>query len=528
MKKNIDKDFQFVIVGGGSAGWISALFVRANYPDSKITLIQSKEIGILGAGEGTTPHIVDFLDEIDVPISHIVKNAKATFKSGIKFSNWNGDRKHYYHPFMENADLDHTLLSETAHTNYPLLDLEIIAAGGSLDDINFNAAACNKNAVRFVPNSIASNKDLDPILHFTRLGRTALHFDANELAATLENIGRTRNIEVIDATVTDFSLADSGEIRSVNIGDKKIVCDFVFDCSGFKRLIIGNLYKTPWKSYKEYLPAKKAMPFFIQNPSQIIPPYTDSTAMKWGWMWRIPVQGRYGCGYVYDSDRITDEQAKQELDQELGFEVEVPRVINFEPGRYENIYEKNCLAIGLSAGFIEPLEATSIWTSLMMLNTWLENPSSITHNDQRAKDKINRRHQSMNDNTLGFVYFHYITKRTDTEFWSNFTKDNKIPESLHSLMDESQYTIPSHNMFKDIGLDWAAKSFLACGNGQKFFNPEHAKKLFDSFYQGRRKEEYDLVKYRYFQNINLNLPVLLDHYHFLEYLKTYTYSNDLQ
>jgi glycine/D-amino acid oxidase-like deaminating enzyme len=89
MKKNIDKDFQFVIVGGGSAGWISALFVRANYPDSKITLIQSKEIGILGAGEGTTPHIVDFLDEIDVPISHIVKNAKATFKSGIKFSNWN-------------------------------------------------------------------------------------------------------------------------------------------------------------------------------------------------------------------------------------------------------------------------------------------------------------------------------------------------------------------------------------------------------------------------------------------------------
>lgn len=519
MIKNIDKNFQFVIVGGGSAGWISALFVRANYPDSKITLIQSSEIGILGAGEGTTPHIIDFLDEIDVPISRIVKDAKATFKSGIKFANWNGDQQHYYHSFMDNFDLDHTLISELAHTNYPLIDLEVIANGGSLDDINFNAAASDRNCVRFVPNSIATNKNLDPILHFTRLGRTALHFDANLLANTLEDIGRSRNIEVIDGVVTDFNLSESGEIRSVNIGDNKIICDFVFDCSGFKRLVIGGLYKTPWKSYKEYLPAKRAMPFFIQNPSQIIPPYTESTAMEWGWMWKIPVQGRHGCGYVYDSDRISDDQAKQELDRELGFEVEIPRLLNFEPGRYKNIYEKNCLAIGLSSGFIEPLEATSIWTSLMMLNAWIENPGGITHNDQTARDKINQRHQDMNDNTLGFVYFHYITKRTDTEFWSNFTLDNKIPESLDKLIAESQYTIPSYDMFKNIGLDWAAKSFLACGNGQKFFNPDHAKKLFDSLYQGRRKEEYDLLKYQYFQNINLNLPGLLDHYHFLEYLK---------
>ena len=521
MKTNIDKDFKFVIVGGGSAGWISALFVRANYPDSKITVIQSSEIGILGAGEGTTPHIVDFLDEIDVPISRIVKDAKATFKSGIKFSNWNGDRQHYYHPFPDNFDLDNTLISELAHTNYPLMDLETIANSGSLDDINFNVAACDQNCVRFVPNSKASNKSLDPILHFSRLGRTALHFDANLLASTLEDIGKSRNIEVIDGVVTDFTLSESGDIVSINIGDNKIACDFVFDCSGFKRLVIGGVYKTPWKSYKQHLPAKRAMPFFIQNPSQIVPPYTDSTAMEWGWMWKIPVQGRYGCGYVYDSDRISDEQAKKELDRELGYEVDVPRLINFEPGRYENIYEKNCLAIGLSSGFLEPLEATSIWTSLMMLNAWVENPSSITHNDQSARDKINRRHQDMNDNTLGFVYFHYITKRTDTEFWSNFTKDNKIPESLDKLIAESQYTIPSYDMFKNIGLDFAAKSFLACGNGQKFFNSDHAKKLFDSLYQGRRKEEYDLLKYQYFQNINLNLPGLLDHYSFLEYLKGY-------
>jgi tryptophan halogenase len=515
----IDKNFKFVIVGGGSAGWISALFVRANFPDSQITVIQSSEIGILGAGEGTTPHIIDFLDEIDVPVSRLIKDAKAVLKSGIKFSNWNGDKKYYYHSFMDNLELDHTIFSELKHTRFPMLDLEVIANGGSLDDIGFNSAASDRNCVRFVPNTDANAKTLDPILHFTRLGRTALHFDANLLANCLENIGRERNIDVINGVINNFTTADTGHITSVNINSTKIECDFVFDCSGFSRLIIGNLYKTKWKSYKEYLPAKRAMPFFIPNNSQIIPPYTDSTAMKWGWMWKIPVQGRFGCGYVYDSDRISDEEAKAELDQEIGIEVDVPRLLNFEPGRYEKIYEKNCLAIGLSSGFIEPLEATSIWTSLMILNAWIENPSAITHDDQRARDKVNKRHSDMNDNTLGFVYFHYITKRDDTEFWKNFTIDNKIPESLYKLLEESKYTIPSYDMFSNIGLDWAAKSFLACGNGQKFFNPDHAKKLFESFYNGRRKEEYNLLKYQYFRNIDLTLPLLIDHYSFIEYMR---------
>lgn len=519
MKTKIDQNYNFLIVGGGSAGWISALFVRANFPTANITVIQSSEIGILGAGEGTTPHIIDYLDEIDIPVSEFVKNCKATVKNGIKFSNWNGDRKHYYHPFMDNYDLDHTLTSELPHTKFPMLDLETIANGGSLDDINFNVIASQRNCVRFTPNPTASTKDLDPILHFTRLGRIALHFDANLVASYLETVGRSRNISVLDTKISDVMLTEDGYVSAVKTEIGNVPCDFVFDCSGFQRLIIGKKYNVPWISYKKFLPAKRAMPFFVPNNSQIIPPYTESTAMKWGWMWKIPVQGRYGCGYVYDSDRISDEEAKREIDSEIGFEVEVPRFLNFEPGRYETIYEKNCIAIGLSAGFIEPLEATSIWTSLMMLNSWIENISAITHNDQSARDRINKRCADMNDNTLGFVYFHYITKRTDTDFWKNFTVNNKTPESLNKLIEESKYIIPSYDMFSNIGLDWAAKSFLACGNGQKFFNPEYARRLFDSFYTGKRKDVYDLTKFRYFKNINLNLSTLIDHYSFLEYLK---------
>jgi tryptophan halogenase len=519
MKKSIDQNYNFLIIGGGSAGWISALFVRANFPDANITVIQSSEIGILGAGEGTTPHIIDYLDEVDIPVSELIKNCKATIKNGIKFSNWNGDRDFYYHPFPDNFDLDHTLISELQHTKYPLMDLEVIANNGSMNDIDFNVIASQRNCVRFTANSDASYKDLDPILHFTRLGRIALHFDANLLAQYLEKVGRTRNITVLDCKITDMIFSEQGDISAVSTEMGHVPCDFVFDCSGFQRLVIGKKFNTAWKSYKEYLPAKRAMPFFVQNDSNIIPPYTDSTAMKYGWMWKIPVQGRHGCGYVFDSDRITDDQAKEEIDKELGFEVTVPRTINFEPGRYEKIYKKNCIAIGLSAGFIEPLEATSIWTSIMMLRSWLENIGAITHNTQSCRDNVNKRFQNMNDNTLGFVYFHYITQRSDTDFWKNFTQDNKIPESLQTLIDESKYSIPSYDMFSNIGLDFAAKSFLACGSGQRFFNLDHAKKLFDSFYTGKRKMDYDAMKYRYIKNINLNLSSLIDHYSFIEYMK---------
>jgi tryptophan halogenase len=514
-----DNSFKFVVVGGGSAGWITALFIQKQFPLSDITVIQSSEIGILGAGEGTTPHIIDFLDEIDIPVSDLVKHAKATIKNGIRFSNWSNNKDHYYHAFPDNYDLDHTLISELLHTDYPLLDLEQIANEGSLNNISFNIIASERNCVRFVPDPTASFKDLDPILHFKRLGNIALHFDANDLAAYLEKVGKSRGIKIIDDVITDIIVDDQEYIKSLICRSTTVFGDFIFDCSGFKRLIVGDFYKTLWKSYKKHLPTKRAMPFFIQNPTNIIPPYTDSVAMKYGWMWKIPVQGRYGCGYVFDSDRISDDQAKQEIDSTLGFEVDVPRVINFEPGRFEKIFVKNCMAVGLSTGFIEPLEATSIWTSIMMLRSLIKNIGAIVDRDSVSIDKINKRFSTLNDNTLGFVYFHYMTNRTDTEFWKNFTTNNTIPESILGLIEKSKSTIPSYDEFKDIGVDWGSKSFYACGIGQQFFNPDVAKKIFNSLNTGQRQADYNTIKNQYFKNLNLNLTTLIDHHSFLEYLR---------
>ena len=519
MNYHMDNNFNFVVVGGGSAGWITALFIQKQFPLSNITVIQSSEIGILGAGEGTTPHIIDFLDEIDIPVSDLVKHANATIKNGIRFSNWNSDGNHYYHAFPDNHDLDHTLISKLLHTDYPLLDLEQIANSKSINDISFNTLASERNCVRFVPDATAAYKDLDPILHFKRLGNIALHFDANDLAVYLEKVGRSRGIAVVDDIVNDIVIDDQENIKSIICRSTTVHGDFIFDCTGFKRLIVGKFYKTPWKSYKKYLPTKRAMPFFIQNSTNIIPPYTDSVAMKWGWMWRIPVQGRYGCGYVFDSDRVSNDDAKQEIDKALGFEVEIPRVIDFEPGRFEKIFVKNCMAVGLSTGFIEPLEATSIWTSIMMLQSLIKNIGAIVDRDQNLIDKINKRFSTLNDNTLGFVYFHYITNRTDTEFWSKFTTDNSIPPSILNLLEQSRNTIPSYDDFNGIGVDWGLKSFYACGNGQQFFNPDFAKKILSTLNTGQRKNDYTGIKNQYFKNLSLNLTTLIDHYSFLEYLR---------
>jgi hypothetical protein len=134
-------------------------------------------------------------------------------------------------------------------------------------------------------------------------------------------------------------------------------------------------------------------------------------------------------------------------------------------------------------------------------------------------DKINKRFSTLNDNTLGFVYFHYITNRSDTEFWSNFTTDNAIPESILGLIEKSKSTIPSYDEFKDIGVDWGSKSFYACGIGQKFFNPVLARKIFNSLNTGQRQHDYNTIKNQYFKNLNLNLTTLIDHHSFLEYLR---------
>lgn len=358
---------KYVIVGGGTAGWLTALYVKKNIPYSQVTVIASSDIGVLGAGEGTTFHFIDFLKKIDITPQEIIDNAKGTVKRGIRFTNWNGDGNSYFHPF-------------------------------------FNG------------------------------NKSALHFDANLLSKYLETVAISRDILLIDDIVENIITDDKKYITDLQLkSGKSVKTNFVFDCSGFRRLIIGGLYKTNWVSYSDKLPAKKAIPFFVTNDNTYLPEYTESIAMKYGWIWKIPVQGRYGCGYVFDSDFVSEEDILKELEKYLGYKIKSPKTFTFNAGCFEKTWINNCIAIGLSAGFTEPLEATSIWVSIVSLQMIESKIDGIISRDQKSIEQFNLLIRNMNEEIVNFLYLHYLSKKKDSKFWETFKEKNKTPKYIKNI-----------------------------------------------------------------------------------------------
>ena len=465
--------FKCIVVGGGTAGWLSALYAQKYIPYVDITVIASSEIGILGAGEGTTPYFVNFLKEIDVPVDGVIKHAKGTFKNGIKFVNWNGDGKQYVHGFLDNhgpnADLDFKDMAP--------LYLDSIVDDDNCNKVNLTSRISDEYKIKI-------KKDTDDTC-----GEYALHFDANLLAKYLESVAISRGVKLIDDEVLTINNDNNGNVKSFDLkSGLNIEADFVFDCTGFKRLIIGNHFKTKWNSYKDVLPVNRAMPFFIEHDDTNIPPYTYAIAMKYGWVWKIPVQGRFGCGYVFDSSMVTDEQILEELTEYLGYEPTIPRVFNFEAGAYDQIWVKNCVAVGLSSGFIEPLEATSIWVAINTVRDVVNNLGKYVLESPKGMEYCNERNRVTNEGIVSFLYFHYISKRQDSEFWKTFTTKNKMPEFIQKLYEFSKRTFPKphdfsylfntidHRIMDHSHWAFSSISYYQVGSGIGFYDKNVAQK----------------------------------------------------
>jgi tryptophan halogenase len=344
-----------VVLGGGATGWITALYAERVMPDSTITVIESDEIGILGAGEGSTPHLINFLDFVGIPVSDLVKNADATIKNGIKFTNWNNDGKNFYHGFyiFNNLDFNGCNIHERASS----IDSAFVANcvfGDNINDYSFTKKVSEKNKVPFLYKSI--NADLmveNPIINFESLSYFSIHFNASKIANYLRDVAVSRGVIRVEGVVDLIKEDETGGISELIIRDQSIPVDFLFDASGFSRFVIGNHYKSKWKSHSDKLPVDSAVPFFIPiDDKEPIPTYTEAIAMKYGWMWKIPTVERYGCGYVFDSSLIAVEEAKKEVEEYLGHEIVSPRTLKFSAGYYEEPWRNNCVAVGLASGFI--------------------------------------------------------------------------------------------------------------------------------------------------------------------------------
>jgi len=504
---------KIVVVGGGTAGWLTALAAQKSNAELNITVIESKDIGILGAGEGSVPHLLDFFESLDIPLSDLIQNCDATLKNGIKFTNWNNDGKFYYHGFSAvDYNLDISAASTSDTSTYPLLVASLIK-NNNINEIDFVESICEKNKSPFVLKNKISNK---LISDYQKVSNLSVHFNATKLANRLKAIGIERGIQVIENTITQVSLDENDNVNSLTLDDgNKMICDFVFDCSGFHRLIIGKVFDAQWKSYKDFLPVDSAVPFFLEMNEEI-PPYTEAIAMKYGWMWKIPLQSRFGCGYVYDSSLISEQDAINEIEEFLGYEPTYPRKdkggFKFNAGCYEESWINNCVSVGLASSFIEPLEATSLWVTVAALNNVFGNSEWILNNSPEIRKDFNTTIYKMNSEIVNFIYFHYMSLRKDTEFWKKFTYEG-APKTLRDKIDLWQIRLPERN---DAGGCWPFASWFIVGSGIDMINKEVSQSYIDS------SDDYKkgMSLYNYYLNYqNYKAFECVSHKEFLENLK---------
>jgi len=435
---------KFVIVGGGAAGWLTALYLEKTIPYAKITLIESEDIGILGAGEGSVPAITHFLNGINISEKDILQKCNATFKLGISFENWTGDGSKYMHGFkVDNPAIDTNKVSKTNNTlNVGLPDIGI-------DYGMMNLIANNYDLNTNLADSLLAYENKSPyVLLENRLDKAvqySYHFDASLFAKHLRNEARDRGIKRIEGEVTNVNSDTNGNITSVEVSKKSIDGDFFFDCSGFNRLLLGKHFGTNWKSYTDKLKLNTAIPFHLENENEEIQSYTQAIAMKYGWMWKIPLQNRIGCGYIFDKNYISVDEAKKEVEEFLGKSINVNKVIPFEAGRFENVWVNNCIGVGLSTGFAEPLEATSLWTIVVQLETITK--KALLNNNQFYRNELNSYMAKFNDAICDFLHFHYISDRNDTDFWKEYPKTNlseQLSQKLKNWKERTPNTIDNH------------------------------------------------------------------------------------
>ncbi|WP_323815704.1 tryptophan halogenase family protein [Cellvibrio sp. NN19] len=426
-----DRVTQVVIVGGGSAGWLSAGIIAASSPEFvQVTLIESPDITPIGVGEGTWPTMRASLQTMGISEADFFRECDASFKQGSKFSRWTSLSKEddYYHPF-------------TVPAKYHEINLAPFWLPFK-DKIPFANAVCPQAVIcelGCAPKQITT-PEFSAVLNY------GYHLDAGKFAAFLhKHCVEKLGVNYISAKVTTIYSHENGDIKSVatdRMGD--IAGDLFIDCTGMSSMLLGKHYGVPLVSQKQVLFNDSALA--VQIPytegADAIVSHTLSTAQSAGWIWDIGLQSRRGIGHVFSSRYTTDDIAERELrnyitpavGEKMAEELAV-RKIAFNPGHRKTFWHKNCVAIGLSAGFIEPLEATAlvlIESSAKMIAEQF--PVNRTVMDTLAK----RFNNTLNHHwvqIINFLKLHYVlTKRTDTEYWRDNCLANSIPENLAELL----------------------------------------------------------------------------------------------
>jgi tryptophan 7-halogenase len=449
----------YVIVGGGTAGWMTAALLGRvlGKTGASITLVESPEIDTVGVGEATVPSFVDFLKVLGISEQDFVRKTNATFKLGIRFTDWKTLNHSYWHPFGNTgARID----------GQPFFQhwLKSHFCGNTKEFTDYAPSAAMAKAHKFyIPDPGTPN-------NLTRMGY-ALHFDASLVAKYLAGYSQEHGVKRVLGHVEHVRMHDDGSIKSLDIkhGDS-IEADFFFDCSGQRALLMQNALQVGYLDWRQFLPVNGAAVVQSGNTDDF-PPYTESIAHEHGWRWRIPLQSRTGNGYVFCDEYCSQEQAAELLLQNIqGEPLGNPRFLRFRTGKREKMWRKNCVAIGLSSGFLEPLESTSIYLIMRAALNFVQLLPDRVH-CQATEDEYNRLMDIEYENIRDFIVMHYCTsQRDDSPFWQSW-RHRPIPESLTTKL--SLYKSQGQLVRNDLDL-FASDSWHAVLTGMGIYPRDYS------------------------------------------------------
>lgn len=417
IEKTQHKKVKVVIAGGGTAGWVTAAVLSAQIGGLlDISLVESDSIGTIGVGEATIPTHRTFHNLIGVDEAEFMRETKATFKLAIAFENWGALGDRYIHPFGSYGKGTwmtdfHSMWRQAKDQGF----------GGEFDDYCVELKAADAGVFATSKTSSLSH---------------AYHLDSGRYAQYLRKKSEARGVKRIEGLIDQVDLNPaSGEIQSLKLADGRLVQgDLFIDCTGFRALLIGKALSVGFVDFAKWLRVNRAIAVQTELQEEILP-YTRCMAHGAGWQWRIPLQHRVGNGHVYSSDYMDDDEAlkifKDNLTSPMCSE---PKFIKFKTGRLERIWEKNCIGIGLSSGFLEPLESTSIHL-IQIIASRLVKMFPFQKSSAALAAHFNKEFVDEFDGIRDFIILHYhATQREDTQFWRDM-KTLDIPDSLSERIE---------------------------------------------------------------------------------------------
>nr|8FOV_A Chain A, Tryptophan 5-halogenase [uncultured bacterium]8FOV_B Chain B, Tryptophan 5-halogenase [uncultured bacterium]8FOX_A Chain A, Tryptophan 5-halogenase [uncultured bacterium]8FOX_B Chain B, Tryptophan 5-halogenase [uncultured bacterium]8FOX_C Chain C, Tryptophan 5-halogenase [uncultured bacterium]8FOX_D Chain D, Tryptophan 5-halogenase [uncultured bacterium] len=437
-----------VVVGGGTAGWMTASYLTAAFGDRiGVTLVESKRVGSIGVGEATFSTVRHFFEYLGLEEKEWMPACNATYKLAIRFENWREPGHHFYHPFERQRVVDGFPLTDwwLREPRSDRFDKDCFLVGTLCDDLKsprqlngelFEGGLGGRSAYR---TTLAEQTTQFPY---------AYHFDATLVANYLRDYAVARGVKHVLDDVQDVALDDRGWISHVVTGESgNLTGDLFIDCTGFRSLLLGKALAEPFQSYQDSLPNDSAVALRVPQDMENrgLRPCTTATAQEAGWIWTIPLFDRIGTGYVYAGDYISPEEAERTLRAFVGPAAEHADAnhIKMRIGRSNRHWVNNCVAVGLSSGFVEPLESTGIFFIQHAIEQLVKH-----FPDERWDDGLRTAYNKLVNNVMDgvrefLVVHYYAAKRQDNQYWKD-AKTRPLPDGLAERLERWQTRLPDN------------------------------------------------------------------------------------